>query len=103
MSDHPGLYNTVTRVASGTLSTNDAEPIDLAALFTGRRVVGFEIKNTHATGALYWTGDADTATTAKAPVEAGESSGYIPSNDGTVSLIREAGVAVTYVIVAVGR
>lgn len=103
MSDSPLLFETVTRVVAGTLSTNDAASVDLAALFTNGRVVGFEIKNTHASGDLYWTGHGDTAVVTDAPVLFGESSGFIPSNDKTLSLIREAGVAVTYVIVAVGR
>ncbi len=103
MSDHPALSETLVRVTSGTLSTDPAATIDLAALMPGKRVVGFEVKNTHASGALYWTGHGDTATSAKAPVLAAESSGFWPSNDGTISIIREAGVPVTYVIVVAGR
>ncbi len=103
MSDAPMLPDTIVRVVSGTLADNNAATVDLAALFPGGRVVGFEIKNTHASGDLYWTGHSDTAVVTDAPVLFGESSGYIPSNDKTLSLIREAGVAVTYVIVAVGR
>lgn len=101
--DSPELHSTTIKTLAGTLSADTAATIDIAALFDDRRVVGFEIKNTHGSGDLAWTGEGETATLADAPVPAGESSGWVPSNDKTLSLIREAGVAVTYVIVVSGR
>ncbi|MCC7542457.1 MAG: hypothetical protein IT379_39935 [Deltaproteobacteria bacterium] len=103
MSHHPALSGTKVRVVSGTLSDNNPDTVNLGALFTEGIVVGYEIKNTHASGDLYWSGEGDTAAATDAPVLATESSGWIPSNDKTLSLIRETGVAVTYVIVVSGR
>lgn len=101
MSDHPALSETKVRFISGTLGDNAATSVNLASLFS--RIVGFEVRNTHASGYLCWTGYGDTATTSAPKVAAGETSGYVPSNDKTLSLIREAGVAVTYTIMVVGR
>lgn len=90
------------KATSGTLSTDAAAPVNLETL-VGRNVLGYEIHNTAGTGTLYWTGEGVTATTSSIPIAAGESSGFVPGNDRTLSLIREAGVAVTYVVMGLGR
>lgn len=97
------ITRATSKVTGATLSTDAATTVNLESL-VGRNVVGFEIHNTHASDPLYWTGEGVTATVAAGiPVAAGESSGFIPSNDRTISIIRTAGVAVTYRVMAIGR
>lgn len=104
--DHPALSKCITKWVVGTLSSNDAATVNLASLFTNGRVSGFQIFNTHASGDLSWTGEGVTAEVDGANgglIEFGEDSGFVPSGDATISLIREAGIAVTYKVMVVGR
>lgn len=100
---HPALSGCTTKKKTGTLSSDEVATVNLAAEFTHGNVVAFEIHNTHATGDLFWDGQGETAVTTTKAIAAGESSGFLPGQDKTISLIREAGVAVTYEIWIFGR
>jgi hypothetical protein len=81
-------------VIKGTLSTNDAVSIDLDSL---GRVEAWRLTNTHGSAVLYYEGHGGTATVAASDsLAAGESSGWIFSQDSTLSLIRAEGAEVTY-------
>lgn len=95
------ITRALTKSVGGTLSADAAASVNLEAL-VGRNVVGFEIHNTSA-ATLYWAGEGVTATTASIPIASGASSGFIPGNDRTLSLIRTPSTSTTYVVMALGR